>query len=98
VSKLPPLVCLLLHLDACPDAVAWAGSRPINATALADCPRPEWRNWLASALSVGVGDPATRWISAAKTALSGSGSGSGYGDGYGYGDFSLKASSSAGSA
>jgi hypothetical protein len=85
VSKLPPLVVLLLQLGACPEAVAWAGNKPISASTLKACKRPDWRNWLAGALKIGTNEPAPRWISAAKTALSGYGSGCGSGYGYGYG-------------
>lgn len=84
-GSLPPLCVLLLHLGACPEAIEWAGARPIASAVLAECPRPDWRNWIAKALNVPESAGWERWLSAAKTALHGSGYGSGSGYGYGYG-------------
>ena len=82
------LCLLLLHLGACPEPIAWAGSREISAETLAACPRGDWREWMAAALKVKIGDDWATWERAAKQALSGDGYGDGYGSGYGdgYGD------------
>ena len=84
--KFPPLFVLLLHLGACDSALQWSAGREIDPAALAACPEPEWRRWMAAALKVSVGASWEEWSDAAKAALLGYGSGSGYGSGYGYGD------------
>jgi hypothetical protein len=87
--KAIPCAHLLLHAGACTEAVAWAGRRPFDARALADCPHSDWRAWLADKLGIQVAAAWEEWKAAAIRFLFGSGSGSGYGygvgDGSGYG-------------
>jgi hypothetical protein len=92
--KAIPCAHLLLHAGACTEAVAWAGRRPFDARALADCPHSDWRAWLAEKLGVNVTAAWEEWEAAAIRFLSGDGYGYGYGygsgdgdgSGYGYGD------------
>ena len=83
VTKLP-LAALMMHAGACSEALVWAGRKPLAEESLRDCPRYDWRSWMASALGVEVAAPWAAWLAAAAKYLSGSGDGdgSGYGSGY----------------
>jgi len=84
VKGLPPLGVCLLVLGACPEAIQWAGRRPVSVTTLRACPRADWRAWLVKRLRVRFDAPWSAWVAALRRSL-GYGDGNGYGDGYGYG-------------
>jgi hypothetical protein len=71
VVKPVPLAILLFQLGACREAFVWAGKKPMNAEALADCPSLEWRNWLAEKLGVKPKSSPEEYEQAAQAALSG---------------------------